>query len=461
MSENTGRWAVIGVVLGLGAPLVITGCGLGVLTHAPDAGQPPFDIDLTACDPTHVLSEECKTICPQAQQILQRDCASCHTLENATAPPPYQITDYHYLVNVRASSAYRGALYVVPGHIDTSLLYELISFGTEPPPGVSPRPTSSDIIVLEQWIRSCVPTDYHPDYRPDDAGSTPPPDAGSTPPPDAGSDAAGGGFPQSFDAAGPGFADGNTARVFCPADPPTGACSIEGFACPYSTQSCTCTNGSWACQTCPAAQPATGANCPAETNGHTPEAFRCGYGNVTCSCVPNTSDDTAPPIWACGVCPAYEPPFGQGCGNTPLACAYADRQCNCVNGAWSCSGLNCPVLASYEDSTDLPCAGFYACNYSTIHESCTCQSPNGTGLDAYLKCACPAAGPANGDFCVLPAEDTCSYSNEVCYCFHGKWNCAEPCPVAAPADGSSCSSTLNCSYASGLCYCDGSAWHCS
>jgi len=33
--------------------------------------------------------------------------------------------------------------------------------------------------------------------------------------------------------------------------------------------------------------------------------------------------------------------------------------------------------------------------------------------------------------------------------------------LRAPADGSSCNSSLNCSYGSTLCYCAGAAWHCS
>ena len=440
---------VIGVALGLGAPVVIGSCGLGVLTHAPDAGDPLIDIALTACDPTQVLSEECKTICPQAQQILQQDCASCHTLENATAPPPYQITDYHYLVNVRASSAYRGALYVVPGHIDTSLLYELISFGTEPPADVTPRPTSSDIGVLEQWIRSCVPDDYHPDYRVDDAGSTPPPDAGTA---DA----------SSSPEAGPASVDGNFALVPCPAEPPTGACSIEGFDCPYSTQGCTCTNGSWDCRPCPATQPATGTTCPAQADGYSPAAFSCGYGNVTCSCVPNPNDGSDPPTWACGVCPVSAPDPGQACGNTPLACAYADQQCNCDRGTWMCYGRYCSAPGSRNNLVPQFCAGFYACDYPTLDQSCTCRTPDVGGLspDVDLQCTCPAAAPLNGGDCVAPISYTCSYSDESCTC-DGQWHCTQVCPVAAPADGSSCSSTLNCSYANGLCYCNGSAWHCS
>jgi hypothetical protein len=450
MSKNTGRWAVMGVVLGLGAPVLITGCGLGVLSRAPDAGQPPVDILLTACDPTHVLSEECKTICPQAQLILQQDCASCHTAENPTAPPPVQITDYHYLVNVRASSAYRDALYVVPGHIDTSLLYELISFGIEPPDGVSPRPTSSDEVVVEQWIRSCVPEDYHPDYRVDDAGSTPPPDAGR--------DGSDGGYSQSPEAG----VDGNFALVPCPADPPTGACSIAGFACPYSTQSCTCTDGSWACQPCPATQPPTGTTCPALADGYTPAAFRCGYGNVTCSCVPNSNDVSDPPTWACGVCPVSAPDPGQACGNTPLACAYADQQCSCDTGKWMCYARFCSAPGSRNNLVAQLCAGFYACSYPALDQSCTCQTPDVGGLtpDVLLQCTCPAAPPRNGGDCVATISYSCSYSDQSCTC-DGQWHCTQVCPATAPANGGACGSTLNCSYGTGLCYCDGAAWHCS
>jgi len=162
---------VIVAALGLGAPVMVSGCGLGVLSQLtpPDAAQPPMDVVLTACDPNN-LPAGCDTICVQAQQVLQQDCAACHAVGNTNGMSSGSITDYHALVNVRASSMYLpGTFYVVPGDPDNSLIYKRIIDGEMPPAASEvgsyplPRPTTSDESALLQWIRQCVPKDYHPD----------------------------------------------------------------------------------------------------------------------------------------------------------------------------------------------------------------------------------------------------------------------------------------------------------
>ena len=193
---------------------------------------------------------------------------------------------------------------------------------------------------------------------------------GSTPPPDAGTADA-----SSSPEAGPASVDGNFALVPCPAEPPTGACSIEGFDCPYSTQGCTCTNGSWDCRPCPATQPATGTTCPAQADGYSPAAFSCGYGNVTCSCVPNPNDGSDPPTWACGVCPVPAGPDRRAATRRlralmPISNATATGELGCATGGiGSAPGSRNNLVPQF-------CAGFYACDYPTLDQSCTCRTPD-------------------------------------------------------------------------------------
>jgi hypothetical protein len=190
-------------------------------------------------------------------------------------------------------------------------------------------------------------------------------------------------------------------------------------------------------------------------NGQTTISFNCGYGNVSCNCVVDPSQDH-PPAWACGVCPASVPSSGQGCGNTSISCSYFQQQCDCVSGSWGCVAPSCPSLA---DHPGIPtrCSGFYSCNYPQLDQFCTCSGTSSARTD--LICSCPAA-PKNGAPC-LTTSSPCVYSDQSCSCSAGGWQCTQQCPDSPPAEGGSCSSSLNCSYGSNLCYCDGAAWHCS
>lgn len=429
MTKTRRSTVLMGAGLGLCAP-VVGGCGLGVLsrTPSPDAAQDLAPPPLTVCDPANLPSPGCAQTCADAQTILQTSCGACHG--GVTLNTPLQaITDYHALSNVPASSKYPpGQVYVLPGDPDHSLLYERIVSREMPPPNHDvapplPSPSVSDWSILREWIQSCIP-------------NVPGPDAGTPPPPvDAGSDGS-----------------GAYTYTTCPAAPPAGSCSIQGMVCPYPTQTCTCDGGSWGCQSCPAAQPANGANCPA-TAGSTSAAarFACAYGNVTCNCVlPD------PRTWACGVCPATAPSSGQACGNTSISCPYDQRQCDCIGGTWTCVAPSCDQ--SGLESVPRACAGFYSCGYPRIDQSCTCSGTFASG--AQQTCSCPVAAPQGGSVCKSTVAP-CVYSDQTCSCSSTGWQCAQQCPDTRPADGSACSSSLNCSYGGGLCYCDGASWHCS
>ena len=78
------------------------------------------------------------------------------------------VTDYHALSNVPASSMYRGWVYVLPGDPERSLIYyRIVVVQDMPPPSTIdspiPHPSVSDFSVLYEWIKSCVPNLPSPD----------------------------------------------------------------------------------------------------------------------------------------------------------------------------------------------------------------------------------------------------------------------------------------------------------
>ena len=211
MMQTTRSTVAMGVALGL----LLGGCGLGVLSRTPNPDAAPNQDSglplLTACDPANLPNPSCAQTCAQAQTAMETLCDGCHqtgALGNLANP-----ADYHSLSNVQASSRFPGQVYVRPGDPDHSLIYERMAIlGDMPPPSTLdspvPQPSVSDLSVLREWIQSCIP-------------NVPGPDAG-TPFVDAGAVA------------------GGYTYVTCPATPPTGTCSVQGMACPYSTQTCTC-----------------------------------------------------------------------------------------------------------------------------------------------------------------------------------------------------------------------------
>ena len=182
----------------------------------------------------------------------------------------------------------------LPGDPDHSLIYHRVAVVQDmPPPSTigSPlsHPSVSDFSVLHEWIQSCIP-------------NLPGQDAGPpTGPIDAGPDDDGGG-----------------ALVRCPADAPTGACSIQGSTCPYQTQTCTCSSGNWSCQPCPSAQPATGSDCPTiMMDGYTSCAVQLRLWKRDLRlCARSGLPQSSSLVLRC--LPASEPSTGQGCGNTAI-----------------------------------------------------------------------------------------------------------------------------------------------
>jgi hypothetical protein len=149
----------------------------------PDAGSgytvsldtPSIELDFEG----GTTRDACVATTEQARAILQRNCGGCH------APPAAMggfrsILDFPVLVTL-TSSTLRDPItgapvrLVIPGDPDGSRVYRRAAAGEMPPTRDAslpplPRPTISDVSVLRQWIKDCLPQD--PTLPPQaDAGS--------------------------------------------------------------------------------------------------------------------------------------------------------------------------------------------------------------------------------------------------------------------------------------------------
>jgi hypothetical protein len=115
-----------------------------------DNGQPVTSD--TACDATRV----------QATSILTKYCAACHggrtPGERAGSPPFDFVLDPVKLTSTWTLNTTPPSLFVVPGDPDHSMLYLRARRGEMPPASEAqlPRPTISDLSVLNQWISNCL-----------------------------------------------------------------------------------------------------------------------------------------------------------------------------------------------------------------------------------------------------------------------------------------------------------------
>lgn len=134
----------------------------------------------------------------------------------------------------------------------------------------------------------------------------------------------------------------------CPETAPEAqsACEgLNGLACTYGDQRCTCGMGGWSCQTeCPAQTPDAGAACmrpvlsPCLYAGGT---LVTGGGDTepetTCVCSSN-----AFVCYSDADCPETAPENDVACTTPGLECAYGDQNCRCrtSTNAWSCMAGN-------------------------------------------------------------------------------------------------------------------------
>jgi hypothetical protein len=103
--------------------------------------------------------------------ILAQNCGICHGRSDPNAPlVPLEFTDdIPRMLELGL---------IVPLRSDLSPIFQMMSDGSMPPPGVEPRPFASDVEVISQYIDN---PRFWPDFvAPDvDAGSAVPTEEGS------------------------------------------------------------------------------------------------------------------------------------------------------------------------------------------------------------------------------------------------------------------------------------------
>ena len=97
-------------------------------------------------------ADPCDSTRVQALAILKADCAGCHEAPASTGNFNF-VLDVNTLITTNSST---GAKFVAPGDPADSRIYQRIAAGEMPPPGVSPRPSTSDISLLSNWITNCT-----------------------------------------------------------------------------------------------------------------------------------------------------------------------------------------------------------------------------------------------------------------------------------------------------------------
>ena len=106
-------------------------------------------------------NDPCEITRTQAREILTRNCAGCHggrtPGERSGFPPFDYVLDPNKLVTSIASTT-PPMRFVAPGEPLLSFVYFRIRRGEMPPatPALLPRPTISDMSVLEEWIAHCL-----------------------------------------------------------------------------------------------------------------------------------------------------------------------------------------------------------------------------------------------------------------------------------------------------------------
>jgi hypothetical protein len=168
------------VVLGAPAIFLAAACVQQLDTQAasgtPDAGaDPPKEVPLSTVilpgpppfgffDESGQLTSSndvCDVTRAQARAILTHNCAGCHggrtPGERAGSPPFDYVLDPNKLV-MAISTTTPPMRFIAPGEPLLSRVYLRIRHGEMPPasPPQLPRPTISDMSVLEEWIAHCL-----------------------------------------------------------------------------------------------------------------------------------------------------------------------------------------------------------------------------------------------------------------------------------------------------------------
>jgi mono/diheme cytochrome c family protein len=138
-----------------------------------EGGPPDLSLDTPPIELPNgdTTTDSCVATGLQAHAILQNSCAGCHGGDGPGArqgQPPFDfVLDDARLTTVRSvnvkdvNDPTKGMLFVAPGNPDDSRIYRRIVAGEMPPMlpiGVKqpPRPTISDMSILQTWITTCV-----------------------------------------------------------------------------------------------------------------------------------------------------------------------------------------------------------------------------------------------------------------------------------------------------------------
>lgn len=131
------------------------------------------------------VQADCPKLRTQVYDILDTNCAICH---QAPGTPSLYLGTFDFILDLAQvtsrvspqSSTTLTLKYIAKGDPAHSFIYQRITNNTMPPASRTQRPSRSDIVVLEQWITSCIgdptspqgwmPSMSHPDAGPVDAG---------------------------------------------------------------------------------------------------------------------------------------------------------------------------------------------------------------------------------------------------------------------------------------------------
>jgi hypothetical protein len=112
-----------------------------------------------------LTTDPCEQTNKQVTFIFTSFCAGCHQQGAASQGLPQFdcVLEYDKLVDPSKRTDMPGVPFVMPGHPEQSRLYQRMADGSMPkvtPDATmkqAPRPTVSDISVVDHWIRSCAP----------------------------------------------------------------------------------------------------------------------------------------------------------------------------------------------------------------------------------------------------------------------------------------------------------------
>jgi hypothetical protein len=140
--------------------------GIPTLTETPPI-QVVTDLGAGVDKSYGLVSDVCKTTTAQATWILGTYCGACHETPNKLGLPAYDyILDFNRLMDPASETDLPNVRFLVRGDPANSRIYQRVSarVGKAAMPPISndsssaaiPRPTISDVSVLQEWIKSCL-----------------------------------------------------------------------------------------------------------------------------------------------------------------------------------------------------------------------------------------------------------------------------------------------------------------